>query len=153
MKNNVEIYTSWEELYNKLNFWCNGCGDLHYHGERCITEDDLPVPLKYAYNELWSEGYVCLEYLVDYNGNYYLAIEGEYDQYDENFLNVYTKAVIGVVELLNQNNDCKVIINANPDSLWDKEIYFLIPAEIGKKEFDKLEGQVVAVLNGDDYND
>ena len=61
--------------------------------------------------------------------------------------------MIGVVELLNQNNDCKVIINANPDSLWDKEIYFLIPAEIGKKEFDKLEGQVVAVLNGDDYND
>ena len=61
MKNNVEIYTSWEELYNKLNFWCSRCGDLHYHGEYDITEDDLPSPLRYAYNKLWSEGPVCLK--------------------------------------------------------------------------------------------
>lgn len=152
MKNNVEIYTSWKELYSKLKFWCSGCGDLHYHGERHITEDDLPVPLKYAYKELWSEGSGCREYLVDYNGNYYLAIECEYDIDDENFLDVYTKAVVGIVELLvqnNQNNDCKVIINANLDSVWNKEIYFLVPAEMEKKEFDKLEGQVVVALNGD----
>lgn len=152
MRNNVEIYTSWEELYNKLNFWCSGCGDLHYHGEYDITEDDLPSPLRYAYNELWSEGSECLEYIVDYNGSYYLAIEGEYDIDDENFIEVYTKAVVGIVELLAQNNDCKVIINANanPSSLLNKEIYFLVPAEIGKKEFDKLEGQVVAALNGNE---
>lgn len=150
MKNNVEIYTSWSELYSKLKFWCSGCGDLHYHGEFSIVEDDLPAPLKYAYNELWSEGYGHLEYLVDYNGNYYLAIEGEYDSDDENFLGVYTKVIIGVVELLTLNNNCRVVINANPDSLWDKEIYFLIPAEMEKKEFDKLEKQVVAALNGDD---
>ena len=150
MRNNVEIYTSWEELYKKLKFWYSGYGELHYHGERCITEDDLPAPLKYAYNELWSEGSGCLEYIVDYKGSYYLAIEAEYDIDDEKFLEMYTKAVIGVVELLTQNNDCKVVINANPDSFWDKEIYFLIPVEMEKKEFDKLEGQVVVTLNGDD---
>lgn len=149
MKNNVEIYTSWEELYNKLNFWCSRCGDLHYHGEYDITEDDLPSPLRYAYNKLWSEGPVCLKYIVDYNGSYYLAIEGEYDADDENFLGVYTKAVIGVTELLTQNNNCKVIINANPDSVWDKEIYFLVPAEMEKKEFDKLEKQVMTALDSD----
>ena len=153
MKNNIEIYTSFDELYSKLKFWCSGCGDLHYHGECSITEDDLPAPLKYAYNELWSEGSGCLEYLVDYNGNYYLAIEGEYDQYDENFRDVYTKAVVGIVELLDQNNHCKVIINANPDSVWSKEIYFLVPVAIEKKEFDKLEKKVIAALNGDDYED
>ena len=150
MKDNVEIYTSFNKLYSKLKFWCSGCGYLHYHGEFSIVEDDLPAPLKYAYNELYSEGSGCLEYLVDYNGNYYLAIEGEYDSDDEDFLGVYTKAVIGVAELLTQNSNCKVIINANPDSVWDKEIYFLVPAEMEKKEFDKLEGQVVAALNGDD---
>ena len=150
MKNNVEIYTSFEELYSKLKFWCSGCGDLHYHGEYDITENDLPYSLEYAYKELWSDGSGCLEYLVDYNGNYYLAIEGEYDSDDEDFLGVYTKAVIGVSELLTQNSNCKVIINANPDSVWDKEIYFLVPAEMEKEEFDKLERQVVAALNCDD---
>ena len=150
MRNNVEIYTSWEELYNKLNFWCSGCGDLHYHGEYDIMEDDLPSPLRYAYNELWSERPECLEYIVDYNGSYYLAIEGEYNIDNEKFLEMYTKAVIGVVELLTQNSDCKVVINANPNSLLNKEIYFLIPAEIGKKKFNILEKQVVAALNGDD---
>jgi hypothetical protein len=150
MKNNIEIYTSWGELFSKLKFWCSGCGDLHYHGECHITEDDLPAPLKYAYNNLWSEGSGFLEYLVDYNENYYLAIEGKYDSDDENFLEAYTKAVVGIVELLSQNNDCKVIINANPDSLWSKEIYFLVPAEMERKEFDKLEKQVVAALNYDD---
>ena len=150
MKNNVEIYTSYEKLYSKLKFWCSGCGDLHYHGEYSITEDDLPYSLEYAYKELWSEGSGCLEYLVDYNGNYYLAIEGEYNSDDEDFLDVYTKAVVGIVELLDQNSNCKVIINADPDSVWNKEIYFLIPAEMEKEEFDKLERQVVVALNGDD---
>ena len=150
MRDNVEIYTSFNKLYSKLKFWCSGCGDLHYHGEYHITEDDLPSPLKYAYNDLWSEGSGCLEYLVDYNGNYYLAIEGEYDSEDEDFLGVYTKAVIGVAELLTQNSNCKVIINANPDSVWDKEIYFLVPAEMEKEEFDKLERQIVVALNCDD---
>ena len=150
MKNRIEIYTSGEELYSKLKFWCSGCGDLHYHGEYSITEDDLPASLKYAYNELWSEGSGCCEYLVDYNGNYYLVIEGEYDSDDENFLEAYTKAVVGIVELLSQNNDCKVIVNANHDSFWSKEIYFLLPAEMEKKELDKLEKQVGAALNCDD---
>jgi len=149
MKNNIEIYTSGKELYSKLKFWCSRCGDLHYHGEYDITEDDLPSPLRYAYNKLWSEGTGCLKYIVDYNGSYYLAIEGEYDVDDENFLGVYTKAVIGVTELLTQNNNCKVIINANPDSVWDKEIYFLVPAEMEKKEFDKLEKQVMTALDSD----
>ena len=150
MKNNIEIYTSEKKLYNKLKFWCNECGDLYYHGECSITEDDLPVPLKYAYKELWSEGSGYHEYLVDYNGNYYLAIEGEYDKYYENFLDAYTKAVVGIVELLDQSNDCKVVINVSPDSLWSKEIYFLVPAEMEKKEFNKLERQVVAALNCND---
>ena len=150
MKNNVEIYTSWGELFSKLKFWCSGCGELHYHGECHITEDDLPAPLKYAYNNLWSEGPGCLEYIVDYNGSYYLAIEGEYNIDNENFLEAYTKAIIGVVKLLTKNNNCKVVINDNHDSLLNKEIYFLIPAEMEKKEFNKLEKQVMAVLDGDE---
>lgn len=147
MKNNIDVYASEKELNSKLKFWCNGRGYLHYHGEYPITEDDLPYSLEYAYKELWSEGSGCYEYLVDYNGNYYLAISGEYDIYDKDFLEVYTKAVIMVIELLTQNDDCKVVINANPDSLWQKEIYFLIPAEMEKKEFDKLEKQVVEILS------
>ena len=147
MKNNIKIYTSWGELFSKLKFWYSGSGGFYYNGECYITEDDLPTPLKYAYNNLWSEGSGCLECLADYNGNYYLAIEGEYDSDNENFLEAYTKAVVGIVELLNQNNDCKVIINANHDSLWNKKIYFLVPAEMEKKEFNKLEKQVVAALN------
>ena len=54
-----------------------------------------------------------------------------------------------MTELLTQNNNCKVIINANPDSVWDKEIYFLVPAEMEKKEFDKLEKQVMTALDSD----
>ena len=51
---------------------------------------------------------------------------------------------------MTQNNDCKVVINANHDSLLNKEIYFLIPAEIGRKKFNILEKQVLAVLDCDE---
>lgn len=78
------VYTDAKELLKHLRFWCSGCGDLHYHGTRDITEDELPASLKHAYRELWSEGAGCLEYIAEYDGEYYLAIENEYPADTEN---------------------------------------------------------------------
>lgn len=139
MKNNIEIYMPKDNIYKKLKFWCSGYGDLYYPGGNPITEDDLPDPLKYAYKEFWSEDSGLRECLVDYKGSYYLAIEVEYDPNDKNFLEEYTRAIVEISELLVQNDSCKVILDIANNKLLNNVIYFLIPAEMEKKEFDKLK--------------
>ena len=73
-------FNSESELNKHLKYWSNACGDLHHHGEYDINDiSELPEELQRAYKELWKEGYGCLEYLVEYNGKYYIALISEFD--------------------------------------------------------------------------
>ena len=67
------------ERYEAVKYWCNACGELHYHGEYDLTEEELPAPLRRAYKDLWSEGYGSLCYLVDTQDGYGIALLNEYD--------------------------------------------------------------------------
>lgn len=61
---------SFEDGY--VSFWSNASGDLFDANKpvgdptaiETITKDELPEPLRYAYENLWSEGYSGLCYLV-----------------------------------------------------------------------------------------
>lgn len=67
-----------------LRYWCNACGELHHWGQYNITEEDLPGRLRDMYNEIWEEspyGNYC--YLVEYKGEYGIALINEYYEYEE----------------------------------------------------------------------
>lgn len=64
-----------------LSYFCNACGELHYHGKYDITEEQLPEALKRAYNDLWTDCTGSLCYLVEYKGEYGIALINEFDDY------------------------------------------------------------------------
>lgn len=142
------VYTDATELLKHLRFWCSGCGDLHYHGTRDITEDELPASLKHAYRELWSEGAGCLEYIAEYDGEYYLAIENEYptDTDEDAVPGLFIGALLKASVLLVSNKGCRIVVGqeTGPDNC--NEVYFLIPADTEKSVFDKLEKEVISAL-------
>ncbi|MDE6625599.1 MAG: hypothetical protein K2K56_04430 [Lachnospiraceae bacterium] len=72
-------YENTKKLLDDLKYWCNSLGELHHHGEYDIKEDDLPEELKKAYNTLWTDGSGSLCYLVEYKGNYGIALINEFD--------------------------------------------------------------------------
>lgn len=142
---NCMFFNESSELLDHLKFWCSGCGDLHYHGERDITEEELPEPLRYAYHHLWSEGAGCLEYITEYDGEYYLAIEYEYDK--DEYLQFR-----GAVQKMNQLladpafDGCRMVIGEGTEPDDRSGIYALIPAKTSEEDFNKLEMQVVKAL-------
>lgn len=135
-------YHSGEELSDELKFWSNGCGELHYHGKHNVTEDELPDPLKEAYHNLWNENAGYLEYLVEYKGSYYVAIEAEYDSKDCNSAELFAESCLNAKEyiLSYEKKGCKLVIGhgTGPEEA-DNELYFLIPALISKEEFECIE--------------
>lgn len=72
-----------QKRYNAIKYWCNACGELHHHGKFDISEDELPKPLRRAYNDLWEEGAAgCCTYLVETEEvGYGIALIAEYDEY------------------------------------------------------------------------
>ncbi len=66
--------------FNAVRYWSNACGELHYHGEYMITEDELPAPLKDAYLNLWSEGHGFPCYLVETDDGYRIAFTVLYNE-------------------------------------------------------------------------
>lgn len=67
------------ELYNRLKFWSNAAGELHHYGQYDLNDaSELPKELQRAYDELWNTGDRCLEYLVEFDGKYYVALICEF---------------------------------------------------------------------------
>ena len=83
---NVRVFRDVAEQHAQYNeaikFWSNALGELHHHGQYDITEDELPEPLQRAYRDLYTFGDVCsLEYLVETEAGYGVALLNEYDGY------------------------------------------------------------------------
>lgn len=75
-----DVFESEKELNKHLKYWSNACGELHHQGEYDLTNiSELPEELQRAYENLWEEGNGCLEYLVEYDGKYYIALISEFD--------------------------------------------------------------------------
>ena len=70
--------TDMEKFSNEIGYWCNGIGELHNRGVD-ITEEELPLELRRAYNELWTDEFGSLCYLVETPHGYGVAMLNEYD--------------------------------------------------------------------------
>lgn len=133
-------------LYD-LNYWCNACGDLHYNGNYNIQEKDLPKELKRAYHELWKEGTGSLCYLVEYKGEYMIALINEFDEeYARDILHCTMKQLFKrmeskALEFLNKRvfETAKIIIAEEfPGTLNCHDFVVLLPWDSDKALFNEV---------------
>lgn len=132
-------YDSLDDYYTNLQFWSNSLGELHYHGERDIKEEELPKELKRAYNELWNDGLGSLCYLTEYKKRYYVALINEFYQSGfceevdlEDYLDIKAKGFMAKEELA----DCTIVIaNSN---IGCKDFVVLLPWDMQEEKFVKI---------------
>ena len=94
-----------------------------------------------------------MEYLVYYDGIYYLAIEGEYIQEElEDDGILYRAAVKNVRKLLEDPafSGCMATAGADVDDKNGNAIYFLVPALTPKEIFDEMEKQIIKALDNEE---
>lgn len=77
----IHEYTSREDLGKDLKYWCNGLGELHFHGQYDITKEELPKPLRHAYENLLTDACGSICYLVDYKDEYFIALVNEFEYF------------------------------------------------------------------------
>ena len=136
MQKEFDEFTSTDTLNDNLKYWSNSCGDLHYHGEYDLKEvSELPVELQRAYTELWEEGAGCYEYLVEYNGKYYVALVNEFDASYAEDLNLsmdklYDVAKANALKLYHTDIFKNTFLVIGKCTGFDKchEVIFLVPA-------------------------
>ena len=68
------------ELDEDWAFWSNATGDLHHDGLWLDDVERLPAELQRACNDLWTDGLWANCYLAEFEGQYGVALEAEYDE-------------------------------------------------------------------------
>lgn len=143
-----EHYYSYSERAKHLKFWSDGYGYLR-DGHVGITFDELPEPLKKPYRELWNEEAKCLEYLTEYNGGYYIAVGEDYSE-DRRGKSKCLQAIFNARELLQKPNmnKCQLLYYdaSMSENRYTYTLYFLIPVDVTKIEFEAIEEAAVAAL-------
>lgn len=135
------------ELSKHLKYWSNACGELHHHGEYDLNDiSELPEELQRAYNELWKEGNGCHEYLVEYDGKYYIALVSEFDDTfadDSNMSmeELYKIAKRNALELYHRDlfKNTVLVIGKGTGVEECHEIMFLVPAKESENVYDEIE--------------
>ncbi len=138
------------ELNRHLKYWSNACGDLHHHGEYDLKDiTELPEELQRAYNELWKEGNGCLEYLVEYDGKYFIALVSEFNDTfaDDNNLSMdrlYEIVKQNALKLYHQDlfKNTTLILGKGTGVEECHEIIFLVPAMELENIYDEIENTI-----------
>lgn len=138
------------ELNKHLKYWSNCCGELHHYGEYDLENiSELPEELQRAFNELWEEGNGYLEYLVEYDKKYYIALISEFDStfsYDcmLSMDELYEIVKRNALELYNENLFKNTILILGKKTGLDDchEVIFLVPAMESKKIYDEIEDTI-----------
>lgn len=138
------------ELNKHLKYWSNCCGELHHYGEYDLENiSELPEELQRAFNELWEEENGCLEYLVEYDKKYYIALISEFDStfsYDcmLSMDELYEIVKRNALELYNENLFKNTILILGKKTGLDDchEVIFLVPAMESKKIYDEIEDTI-----------
>lgn len=150
----MEKYMEVTGEMNKLMYWSNCCGDLHFHGERDITKEELPPELARAYEELWSENGGVLEYLSEYEGKYYLAMIAEYDEWYAEHVGLsmdelYEKVKEAAIPLCDTElfGDSRLILGRESGFDGRHEMIVLYPAMGDKETFHEMERWIYEHLN------
>ena len=141
-----ERYYSYAERAKHLKFWSDGFGYL-YDGHVGIAFDELPEPLKKPYRELLNEEAKCPEYLTEYDGGYYIAVGEDYSE-DRRGKSKCLQAIFNARELLQKPNmnKCQFLYCDASMSENRYTLYFLIPVDVTKIEFETIEEAAVAAL-------
>ena len=135
------------KLYNRLKFWSNAAGELHHYGQYDLNDaSELPKELQRAYDELWNVGDRCLEYLVEFDKKYYVALISEFDEpfaEDENISmeELYEVAKRNALELYHQDlfKNTVLVIGKGTGVEECHEIIFLVPAMESENVYDEIE--------------
>lgn len=138
------LYEFKDNLENFV-YWCNCTGDLHHNAEYWIDDvDDLPKELQSAYNELWSDCYWANCYIAEFNGEYGIALESEYDSYFAEELKVSRHELDNMVkdkavELTNKYSEYDVIFGEDAIKWSNGEVnsamIIFMPWNISKEKF------------------
>lgn len=137
-------------LDKHLKYWSNARGELHHYGEYDLKDiSELPEELQRAYTELWEEGNGCLEYLVEYDGKYYIALISEFDDDFANNNNfsmdeLYEVAKKNAFELYEKElfKNTVLIIGKETGFNGCHEFIFLVPATESKNVYDEIEEEI-----------
>lgn len=143
-------FTTESDLNKHLKYWSNCCGDLHHHGKYDLEDaSELPEELQRAYKELWKEGNGCLEYLVEYDGKYYIALISEFDEdyasdSDISMERLYEIAKGNALKLYQQDlfKDTILVIGKETGFKECHEVIFLVPAMELEKIYDEIEDTI-----------
>ncbi len=138
------------ELSRHLKYWSNACGELHHHGEYDLNDvTELPEQLQRAYDELWKEGNGCLEYLVEYDGKYFVALVSEFDDTfaDDNNMSMdklYVTVKRNALKLYYDDlfKDTILVIGKKTGCNECHEVIFLVPAMESENVYDKIEDTI-----------
>lgn len=84
-----------KEFNNDLGYWCNALGELHYHGQHDLTEEELPEELRTAYNTLWTQNLSSLCYIADFKNVYGIILTNEFDETTRQNLSCSSKEMYG----------------------------------------------------------
>ena len=145
-----DVFESEKELNKHLKYWSNACGELHHQGEYDLTNiSELPEELQRAYENLWEEGNGCLEYLVEYDGKYYIALISEFDNTfaNDNGLSMdklYERVKFNALKLYEEELflDTFLIIGKETGFNECHEFCFLVPATESKNVYDEIEEEI-----------
>lgn len=143
-------YDSQEELNKHLKYWSNACGELHHHGEYDLKDiSELPEELQRAYLDLWKEGNGCLEYLVEYDDRYYIALISEFD---DTFADNTNLSMEKLYEMMKQNalnlyhqqlfENTVLILGKGTGVDECHEVIFLVPAMESENVYDEIEDTI-----------
>lgn len=149
----------WEGDKYPLRYWSNASGDLfdpNIPGEECITEAGLPNVLRRAYRELWNEDSGCLMYLAESEGDYGIAMIGEYDtdfaddcgmSMDELFESMRRD----MAELAAQDSMWAAKFFACEESGFDNchELIVFVPAQMPKRDFERACMDIQTIMWSD----
>lgn len=139
-------YDTEEDLNRQLKYWSNAAGDIYCPNQPELhSPASLPFELQQAYKKLWNERSGCLEYLVEYQDNYYVAVISEFDNDQVNPANpTYDKLKKQALRLYETAlfDNTRLIIGNQTGVNKCHEIIFLIPAMEKMDIFCKIETSI-----------
>lgn len=133
------------EFDDGLDFWCNCAGDLFHDGKDIDSVEELPLEVKRAYEDLWTDDVNDARcYVVEYAGRYGIALEAEYDHGDAEYFNLTYGELIQAAkrkasDIATAFPEFEVIFGKDTmywsDGSFASELYLFMPWDIKEEDF------------------
>ena len=138
--------------WSMIKYWSNSGGELHHHGEKEITEDELPEILRQAFQTVYNRYDSFPSYLVETENGYGISIEWSMDEdYAKTFGLSLKDLTLKMEELLvayRQNyslRGCDVYLFEGTE-VDGNTVIFTFPADIPLKRI-RLAAEAITTLD------